>query len=163
MERDTIARGGIMRKLSGIGIVCGVLAAYSAAYPASAAAQATDAQACRNVTGTVDIDGTPQQISGLACPQPDGTWQIQQGGGDTLLYPVPAPADYTDYYADYYGPWYGWWAPAVVGVSFVFVDRFHHVYPIHRVYYGRPGMRPVSGTHGGFHGGMMWSTGGHRH
>ncbi|WP_322012495.1 hypothetical protein [Paraburkholderia sp. J12] len=152
-----------MRKLLNSRIACGVLAVGSSAYlalaPATAAAQdATDASACRNVTGTVDIDGSPQQISGLACPQPDGTWQIQQGGDGTLLYPVLAPADY-------YGPWYGWWPTAIVGVSFVFVDRFHHFYPIHRVYYGHPGMRPVSGTHGGFHSGfhsgMMWGGGGH--
>jgi hypothetical protein len=151
-----------MRKLLGSGIVCGVLAFCSAPV---AAQQLTDTSNCRNVTGTVDIDGTPQQVNGLACQQPDGTWQIQQGqqgDGDTLFYPATAWPDNVDYY---YGPWYGWWPPVFIGASFVFVDRFHHVYPMHRVYYGHPGMRPVSGSHGGFHGGgMVWSAGGgHRH
>jgi hypothetical protein len=145
-----------MRKLLGSGIVCGVLAVGSVSV---AAQQLTAAPACRAVTGTVDIDGTPQQISGLACQQPDGTWEIQQGDSGTLVYPVTAWPNYVDYY----GPWYGWWPPVVIGASFVFVDRFHHVYPMHRVYYGHPGMRPVSGSHGGFHSGVWSAGGGHRH
>jgi hypothetical protein len=142
-----------MRTFLGSVIVSGTLAICSLSVGAQ---QVTGSPACRPVTGTADIDGTAQQISGLACQQPDGTWQIQQGESDTLVYPVTAWPTYVDYY----GPWYGWWPPVVIGASFVFVDRFHHVYPMHRVYYGHAGMRPVSG----WHGGMVWSAGGgHRH
>ncbi len=33
------------------------------------------AQDCRNYTHTIYIDGTPQEASGTACRNPDGTWQ----------------------------------------------------------------------------------------
>lgn len=113
---------------------------------------------CRPVTGTTEIDGTPQQISGLACLQPDGTWQIMQSD-DTLVYPVAWP-DATAYYA---GPWYGWWPPVFVGGSVVFVDHFHHFHHMDHVFPGGPHMHPVSGMHGGFHGGHggVWSGMGH--
>lgn len=166
-----------MRKLLGIGnragigirvgIGIGIAGGLLAAFPLSAAAQqATDTPVCRNVTGTADIDGTQQQISGLACQQPDGTWLIQQGDSNTFVYPVLNSSDYANYYYDY-GPWYGWWPPVFVGASFVFVDRFHHFHPVHGVYYGRVGVRPVGGMHGGFHGGFhgggMWGGGGGHH
>lgn len=118
----------------------------------------TTPAACRPVTGTAEIDGAPQQISGLACLQSDGTWQIMQSD-DTLVYPVAWP-DATAYYA---GPWYGWWPPVFVGGSFVFVDHFHHFHHMDHVFPGGPHMHPVSGMHGGFHGGHggVWSGMGH--
>lgn len=152
-----------MRKLPGFAVVCGMAAVCTAPVAAQQLPEAPPGgvPVCRSVTGTADIDGAPQQISGLACQQPDGTWQIQQGDDETLVYPAAAWPDYVDY-----GPWYGWWPPVFVGASFVFVDHFHHVYPMHQVYYGRPGMHAVSGGHGGFHhgAGMIWGTmgGGHR-
>jgi surface antigen len=157
-----------MRSLLAVNALAGLLMACSAPV---ASQQVNDVlnvtnaapPPCRMVTGTADIDGTPQQISGLACLQPDGTWQIVQGDGDTLVYPVAWP-DVPDTYA---GPWYGWWPPVFVGGSFVFVDHFHHFHHMDHVYPGRGGMHPTSGVHGGFHGGgAVWSgmgsmSGGH--
>lgn len=34
---------------------------------------------CRDFTQTIYIDGRPQQASGVACRQPDGTWRIVSG------------------------------------------------------------------------------------
>jgi surface antigen len=66
-----------------------------------------------------------QQIVGRACLQSDGTWQIMQGpDGSVLTYPI-AQYPYPD-------PWY--WGPPVfigAGVSFIFVDRFHHFSHFH--------------------------------
>jgi hypothetical protein len=61
-----------------------------------------------------------QQIVGRACLQSDGTWQfVQSPDGSVPVYPVAA--------YPYPAPWY-WWPPLFVGggVSFIFVDRFHH-------------------------------------
>jgi hypothetical protein len=41
--------------------------------PAPAAATAAD---CRPYNSTTVIDGTPQQVTGTACRQPDGSWRI---------------------------------------------------------------------------------------
>ncbi|WP_175711823.1 hypothetical protein [Burkholderia ambifaria] len=75
---------------------------------------------CRAVVAQAEIDGTEQQIVGRACRQSDGTWQmVQSPDGSIVWYPDTA-YPYTD-------PWY--WGPAVfvgTGVSFVFIDRFHH-------------------------------------
>lgn len=160
-----------MRNLSFTGLLCGVLAGCTTPVASQQAADVpvADAPVCRTVTGTADIDGTPQQISGLACRQPDGSWQIVQGDNDTLVYPVPWPGT-----IDYYGaPWYGVWPPFFVGASVVFVDHFHHFHHMDHVHAGGPGM-PMMGVRGGFHGGFhgthtgaVWSgtggmSGGHR-
>jgi hypothetical protein len=42
------------------------------------------------VNGTADIDGATQNISGRACKQPDGTWQIQQQDTGVDMGDVPA-------------------------------------------------------------------------
>lgn len=41
--------------------------------PAAPAAQDSD---CRPYNSTTVIDGTPQQLTGTACRQPDGSWRI---------------------------------------------------------------------------------------
>jgi surface antigen len=143
--------------LSGLyrGVACVCLCAVCAA-PVEAQ---TDANApgdtqptCRLVAGQAEIDGVMQQITGRACLQPDGTWQIvEDDAGAQYL------ADGPVYY---YDPWY--WGPPVVfaaGVSFVFIDRFHHHHHMDHVHYvhGVSGM----GGHGVWHGGAssmhMWS------
>ncbi|WP_449185782.1 hypothetical protein [Trinickia sp. YCB016] len=118
---------------------------------------------CRMVNGTADIDGATQTISGLACKQPDGTWQIQQQGtgvdvGDA--YPLPPYPYYS-----YYDPWY-YWAPVDFGfgASFIFVDRFHHFHHMDHVHFGHhDGFHGGHGFHGGggFHEGGGFHGGGH--
>jgi hypothetical protein len=144
-----------MRKLSTIGLLCGVLAGCTtpAASQTGLITPATDVPPCRTVTGTADIDGTPQQISGLACRQPDGSWQIMQGNNDTLVYPVAWP-DTIDYYG---APWYGDWPPFFGGATVIFVDHFHHFHHMDHVHAGGPGMH-MGGTHAGFHGGVQSGT-----
>ncbi|WP_213301475.1 hypothetical protein [Paraburkholderia sacchari] len=142
-----------MRNLSFTGLLCGLLAGCTTPV---ASQQAADIPVCREVTGTADIDGTPQQVSGLACRQPDGSWRIVQGDYDTLVYP-----DTVDYYG---APWYGVWPPFFVGASVVFVDRFHHFHHMDHVRAGEPGMRMTGmrgGFHGGFHGGGFHRGGFH--
>lgn len=152
-----------MRKFLAVNVLACLLGACATPVVSQQAAYGpyppdTPPATCRPVTGTAVIDGAPQQISGLACLQPDGTWQIMQSD-DTLVYPVAWP-DATAYYA---GPWYGWWPPVFVGGSFVFVDHFHHFHHMDHVFPGAPHMHPVSGMHGGFHGGHggVWSSMGH--
>lgn len=142
-----------MRKLSFTGLLCAMLAGCTT--PA-ASQQMADMPVCRMVTGTADIDGTPQQISGLACQQPDGSWQIMQGDNETLVYP-----NTVDYYD---APWYGVWPPFFVGASVVFVDRFHHFHHMDHVHAGAPDMRigMPAGFHGGIHNGFHGGFGGVR-
>ncbi|WP_246024878.1 hypothetical protein [Paraburkholderia dinghuensis] len=118
--------------------------------PALALAQTYDEQQdyadsgnCREVVGQAEIDGVTQDVAERACLQSDGTWQIVQGSdGSALWYPV-ASYPYPD-------PW--WWGPPVfigVGVSFIFVDHFHHVHHFaHFRPFGRGRFKPVGG---GFH------------
>jgi len=102
---------------------------------------------CQEVYGQAEIGGVLQPISGVACLQPDGTWQLVGGPG---TYSAP------DYY---YDPWY--WAPVGVGfgATVIFVDRFHHFHHLHHVFFRRPGFHGGfhdgfrGGFHGGFHGG----------
>ncbi|HUK59385.1 MAG TPA: hypothetical protein VLV50_09160 [Stellaceae bacterium] len=54
---------------------------YYAPAPAAAVAPPASAPApssadCRPYNSTTVIDGTPQQITGTACRQPDGSWRI---------------------------------------------------------------------------------------
>ncbi|ASL42566.1 hypothetical protein bAD24_I03695 [Burkholderia sp. AD24] len=146
----------------GSGVACLCLGALCAA-PAAAqmdsqtAAQMdagtplADTSTCRFVVGQAEIDGVMQQVSGRACLQPDGTWQIVQDDAGAL-----APAYY-------YDPWY--WGPPVVfgvGVSVIFVDRFHHFHHMDHVRYVH-GSYGVGGR-GGWHGGSsvhVWSGGAH--
>ncbi|WP_454754337.1 hypothetical protein [Cupriavidus necator] len=100
---------------------------------------------CQQVVGQAEIGGVLQEISGVACLQPDGTWQLVDGASGAVTYAAPAY---------YYDPWY--WAP--VGVSFggsvIFVDRFHHFHHMHHVFFRRPGVIVRGGFHNGFHGGF---------
>jgi surface antigen len=149
-----------MGKLLAFTVLAGLLGACSTPVASRQAADGSEypPPACRTITGIADIDGAPQQISGLACLQPDGTWQIVQSDSGTLAYPL----DWSDATTWYAGPWYGWWPPVFIGGTFVFVDRFHHFHHMDHVYPGVPHMRPVSGMHGGFHGGHgVWSGMGH--
>ncbi|AUT70224.1 MULTISPECIES: hypothetical protein [Paraburkholderia] len=153
-----------MRTLFGLGATLCVCAgcAVPASPPVAAQEALNDQMICRNIVGQAEIDGTTQQISGLACQQPDGTWQIQQGGdAAAVVYPIPA--------YPYYDPWY--WGPPVAvgfGAPFVFVDRFHHFHHMNHVHWGRPGggFHGTGGMHGwgGGHtwGGMGGMGGGHR-
>lgn len=106
---------------------------------------------CRLVAGQAEIDGVMQPITGRACLQPDGSWQIVEDD-IAAQYLAQGPVYY-------YDPWY--WGPPVVfgaGVSFVFIDRFHHHHHMDHVHFvhGSSGM----GGHGVWHGGSsmhMWS------
>jgi hypothetical protein len=87
---------------------------------------------CRQVSQTIVIDGQNQQAYGVACQQPDGTWQIvgpppdqgaqaqaqpMPGGAPQGAYPTyPAPAYAYGYPYPYYG-YPGYFGPAL-GVGF---------------------------------------------
>lgn len=129
------------------GVVCLGLCAVCAA-PAEAQTDANapvnDASTCRFVVGQAEIDGAMQQISGRACLQPDGSWQIVE---DDAAAQALGPAR-----VYYYDPWY--WGPPMVfgaGVSFIFVDRFHHFHHLDHVRYGH-------GSYGNWHGGGSTHT-----
>ncbi|OAJ54406.1 hypothetical protein [Paraburkholderia ginsengiterrae] len=140
------------------GVACACLCAACAA-PVEAPPVAAQADlsapgpgepTCRLVAGQAEIDGVTQQITGRACLQPDGSWQIAED--DTAAQYLAYGPVY------YYDPWY--WGPPVVfggGVSIVFIDRFHHHHHMDHVHFvhGSSGM----GGHGGWHGGSsmhMW-------
>jgi surface antigen len=133
----------------GSGLSCGVACVCLCAACATPVEAQADASVCRFVAGQAEIDGVMQQITGRACLQPDGTWQIVEDDAA-----AQALADGPVYY---YDPWY--WGPPVVfgvGVSFVFVDRFHHFHHMDHVRYmhgvhGPYGMGGMGG-HGGWHG-----------
>ena len=139
----------------GSGVACLCLSAVCAA-PAGAQtdwnAPSADASVCRLVAGQAEIDGAVQQITGRACLQPDGSWQIVE---DDAAAQALSP-DYD------YGTWY--WGPPVVsgvGVSFIFVDRFHRFHRMDHVRYSR-GSYGVRG-HGGWHGRSSTQTWGVSH
>lgn len=146
---------------SGVACLC-LCAAYAAPVEAQSDASAppTDTSTCRFVVGQAEIDGVMQQVSGRACLQPDGSWQIVEDDAAALAL-APAPVYY-------YDPWY--WGPPVVftGVSFVFVDRFHHFHHMDHVrpMHGSIGMGGRGGRHGGasthMWGGMSHGGGGMR-
>lgn len=134
----------------GLCLACAVPLTVTAQTMADGAVAA--APPCQNIVGQAEIDGNLQQVSGLACQQPDGTWQFVQADGSAAFYPPYA----------YYDPWYWGGFVTVVGGSFIFVDRFHHHYPMNHVYFNHVsyvmGAR-VHGWHGasGMHGGG-WGT-----
>lgn len=106
--------------------------------------------------GQAEIDGTLQQITGLACQQPDGSWQVVDGG-DTAVALYPAPL------YPYYDPWY-WGGVVAVGFGgpFIFVDRFHHRHPLGQVHFSRAAYG--FGTRsGGWHGSGTWQSTGSMH
>ncbi|AMP36674.1 hypothetical protein [Ralstonia solanacearum] len=115
---------------------------------ACATAQDVPVGTCRPMMGQTEIDGVVQQVSGTACLQPDGTWQMADG--TPVAYAGPP------YYVD--DTWY--WAPAgVVFGGVIFIDRFHHAHRMHDVFFhhdgrgfGRGGFHH-GGGHGGGHGG----------
>ncbi|WP_181969775.1 hypothetical protein [Paraburkholderia sp. DHOC27] len=132
------------------------MVAVATAVPAAAQTLPDGATAaappCQNIVGQAEIDGTLQQVTGLACQQPDGSWQFVQGDNSAVAFYPP--------YA-YYDPWYWGGFVTVVGGSFVFFDRFHHRYPLHHVYFSRVGYG-VHGWHaqGAVHGGWGGGRGG---
>ncbi|CAE6725701.1 hypothetical protein R69658_06055 [Paraburkholderia aspalathi] len=127
--------------------LCAVYAApVEAQSDANANAPSTDTSTCRFVVGQAEIDGVMQQVSGRACQQPDGSWQIVEDDAAAQAM-APAPVYYND-------PWY--WGPPVLfgGVSVIFVDRFHHFHHMDHVHY-------VHGSYG--MGGRGWHGGGSAH
>jgi len=149
----------IMRNIKGRCTVLCLCLACAAPVAAQSAADsvANAAPPCQTIAGEAEIDGTMQQITGLACQQPDGTWQIVQGADNTVaLYPAPV--------YPYYDPWY-WGGVVSVGFggTFVFVDRFHHRYPIGYVHFSRASYGARVRT-GGWHGGAgTWQGSGGMH
>ncbi|NPT59196.1 hypothetical protein [Paraburkholderia elongata] len=137
---------------SGVACLC-LCTACAAPVEAQSDANAplNDTSTCRLVVGQAEIDGVMQQITGRACLQPDGSWQIVEDDGAVQVFGA-APAYY-------YDQWY--WGPPVIfgaGVSVVFVDRFHHFHHMDHVRdgHGSHGM----GAHGNWHGGgstHIWS------
>ena len=69
---------------------------------------------CQKVTTQAEIGGQMQPVTGIACKQNDGTWQLMQNT-DRYYYGYP--------YA-YYDPWF--WGPFGFGADFIFIDRDHH-------------------------------------
>jgi hypothetical protein len=158
-----------MRNFIGLGIVlcsCVACATPMASQPGQAdslndtTTTSAVSPTCRMVNGTADIDGTTQNILGLACKQPDGTWQIQQQDAGVDMGDVSPPPPYPYYpYDPYYDPWsYGPPVTFGFGGSFVFVDRFHHFHHMDHVHIG-----PHGGLRGGFHGGSRFHGGGGFH
>jgi len=112
---------------------------------------------CRAVVGQVEIDGTMQQIVGRACLQSDGTWRIVQSPDGSVPWYSVVAYPYPD-------PWY-WGPPLFIGggVSFIFVDRFHHFRHFdhfHQMDHNHFGVRFGEGFHRGpFPGGGMHGFG----
>jgi surface antigen len=106
---------------------------------------------CQNIVGQAEIDGTLQQVTGLACQQPDGSWQFVQGDENSVAYYPPPYA--------YYYPWYWGGFVTVVGGSFIFIDRFHHHYPMNHVYFSRVSYGTGVRVHG-WHGANAMHSGG---
>jgi len=93
---------------------------------------------CQNITAQAVINGQLQNVSGLACLQSDGTWQLVQN-----LYP---PAQYA---YGWYDPWY-WGPPIGVGAGFFFFDFNHRRHRLDHVFFRHSAAGP--GFHqGGFH------------
>ncbi|GAA7771854.1 MULTISPECIES: hypothetical protein [Cupriavidus] len=109
---------------------------------------------CQQVVGQAEIGGVMQTIAGVACLQPDGTWQmvdsssVGYGGGDY-----------------YYDPWY--WTPYVGFAGVIFIDHHHRPHVMHHVFFPSRGVivrggRVVhGGAPGGFHGGAAPGGGFH--
>ena len=157
--RNTGASGQdrIMRYIKGRWAVLALCAACAGPVAAQSSADGATVAAppCQTIAGQAEINGAMQQITGLACQQPDGTWQIVQGDdNDVALYPSAV--------YPYYDPWY-WSGVVTVGFGgpFIFVDRFHHRYALNHIHFSRVrfgGVRVAGGWHGG--GGMHGSWGG---
>jgi len=140
-------------------IMCRLMwaAALAAGWIGAGAALAQDAP-CQQVAGQAEIGGVLQEIYGVACLQPDGTWHLVDAGDGTGYGDEPVYATGPAYY---YDPWY--WSPYGAGFAFVFVDRFHHFHRMHHVFFRHQGpvfrgirVMPGRGVPaGGFHGGGM--------
>src|SRR5258708_3709919 len=109
----TVDQDGFMRNFIGLGMVlcsCVAFATPMASQPGPAdplngtTTTLAASPTCRMVNGTADIDGATQNISGLACKQPDGTWQIQQQDTSVDMGDVSPPPPYP--YYPYYDPWF---------------------------------------------------------
>jgi surface antigen len=151
-------RDEIMRNIKGRCAVLCLCLACTAPVAAQSAADsvANAAPPCQTIAGQAEIDGTMQQITGLACQQPDGTWQIVQGDDNTVaVYPAPV--------YPYYDPWY-WGGVVSVGFGgpFIFVDRFHHRYPMGHVHFSRVSYGAAVRS-GGWHGSGTWHSAGGMH
>jgi surface antigen len=169
MSSDAVASGStqetMMRQLVRLGIMLATLGfaapALAQTYDDAAGGYVDPGANCRAVAGQADVDGSMQQVVGRACLQSDGTWQIVENpDGSTLVYPVA--------YYPYPDPWY--WGPPLfigAGVSFIFIDRFHHhshFDHFHQMGHMHVGAPMGSGFHGGpshFGGGMhsFWGAG----
>ena len=150
-----------MRQLLQLGIRLGIVLAvmsfaahaFAQAYDDPVGADVDSGTPCRAVLGQADIDGSTQQVVERACLQSDGTWQIVESPDDSVLvYPVG--------YYPYPDQWY--WGPPLfigAGVSFIFVDRFHHHF--HADHFHQMSHVHVGAPMGsGFHGGPSRSGGG---
>jgi surface antigen len=112
---------------------------------------------CREFTAPVTVGGQPQQASGQACQQPDGSWRITQNTPSlpTLEYTVPPPPAYPYAYPDYWTDSWDYGPPLFVGGSIFFANGFHHFH--HNGGFRHGGFHGGvhhGGFHGGFHGGM---------
>lgn len=111
-----------------------------------------DGSHCQNYTASALIDGQPRQITGRACQQPDGSWQVSETAtGQTTQYVIYWPPAYAAY--PYDDAWL--WGPPLgfsVG-AFFFIDRDHHVHRFdhfHRFAFAR--MHPAGVPHFAFRG-----------
>ncbi len=95
---------------------------------------------CRDYTAQAVVDGTPRDIVGHACLQPDGGWKVTEGApGDPSAYGsfyLPAPYPYVAAYPYPFG-YDPWFLGPPIGLSFgtvFFFDRNHrfHHFPSHR-------------------------------
>jgi surface antigen len=141
--------------------------------PDQSQAQNPPEAACRDFAAPVTVGGQPEQASGQACQQPDGSWHITQTipGLPTLEYALPPiPAYYYPYlYPGYWSDAWDYGAPLYLGSSIVFANGFHH-------FHHHDGMRHEGfhggshhegghhdGAHGGFHGGSRGGSPGMHH
>ena len=69
---------------------------------------------CQKITTQAEINGKVEPITGVACQQSDGTWQLMQN----------TDRSYYGYPYGYYDPWY--WGPYGFSTQLIFVDRIHH-------------------------------------
>jgi surface antigen len=152
-------------------LACGGCIATAAAQTAPLDPAFASAATCRQITAQAQIDGRVQNVTGLACLQSDGTWQMVQ---DVYAPPEYAPPGYA---YGWYDPWY-WGPPIGFGTAFFFVDRDHHRHHLDHVFvrhagfgagfhrgdfdhHGMDGHHGMGGQHG--MGGMGGLQGGMRH
>jgi hypothetical protein len=106
-----------------------------------------DGQVCREYSITAIIAGQPEQVYGIACRQPDGSWVEANSQPSESGPPAPAPVAYPQTTVVY--PWWGLvsslaFAGSYCSDGFCFGGRYGYAYPYGSYYPYRYGYYPYS-------------------